>query len=280
MPSRGFSTSKRALTFWIAAGGLVLLAAGAFVWPSDPADYAPVPQRAQPDGETVGWVSKVESSTIHVNSGPFGGGIVPLVVTRNTRVTVGAKEGWFEDIRPGGQVKVAYDMFEGRRLARTVEILVDEGARQVARSRPKGVAGAVSGERVPVTAKSQSEEPLPTVDNPVEAPASPTVPPRPVTIPTEKSSGPTPAAPREVRAAMKPEAARAPAAQTERSRTPATAAGNGGATNEGGRPHDTSPPSAATRPTALRSAEPKRNFESGGATDGSEAVDWLLKQRN
>src|SRR4029450_8444853 len=131
-----------------AGGGLRPLAAVAFVWPSDPADYA-VPRRAQPDGETVGWVSKVESSTIYVNSGPFGGGVVPVLVTRNTRVTVGSKEGWFEDIRPGGQVKVAYDMFEGRRMARAVEILVDEGARRVTgtQTRPEGATAAGRGER-------------------------------------------------------------------------------------------------------------------------------------
>lgn len=275
-------TSKRALTLWVAAGGLALLAAVAFVWPSDLADYA-VPRRAQPDGETVGWVSKVESSTIYVNSGPFGGGVVPLLVTRNTRVTVGSKEGWFEDIRPGGQVKVAYDMFEGRRMARAVEILVDEGARRVTgtQTRPKGATAAASAERVPAAARSQAEEQPAPVDKPV-LPAPSTVPivEPPAAVPTEKPSESTPAPSREVLTTPKPEPARVPAAATERPRTPVTAARNGGAARETARPRDTSPSPTATVPTTLRSPEPRRNPESGGTTDGSEAVDWLLKHRN
>jgi hypothetical protein len=35
----------------------------------------------------------------------------------------------------------------------------------------------------------------------------------------------------------------------------------------------------ATTPTTAR-PEPGRNSEGGGTTDGSEAVDWLLKKRN
>jgi hypothetical protein len=274
-------TSKRSLAFWVAAVGPVLLAATVFMWPSDPADYA-VPRHAQPDGETVGWVSKVESSTIYVNSGPFGGGVVPLVVTRNTRVTVGSKEGWFEDIRPGGQVKVAYDMFEGRRMARAVEILVEEGARRVTgtQTRPKGATAAASVERVPA-ARNQTEERPATVDKAVlPAPSTvPTVKP-PAAVSTEKPSGSPPAPAREVLTAPKPEPPRTAAAETERNRTPATAARNGGATHETARPRDTSPWPTATMPATLRSPEPRRSPESAGTTDGSEAVDWLLKQRN
>ncbi|MGH7374696.1 MAG: hypothetical protein ACREJY_10760, partial [Candidatus Rokuibacteriota bacterium] len=109
---RMVSGGNRFLAIGAAAGSLALLAAVVLMlWPPDPTDYTFTPGREQVDGETVGWVSKVEANTIHVNSGPFGGGVVPLVVTKATRITVGgAKEGWFEDIRPGGQVKVAYEL--------------------------------------------------------------------------------------------------------------------------------------------------------------------------
>jgi hypothetical protein len=128
----GASGRNRFLTIGAAAGGLAVLAAVVLMlWPPDPTDYTFTSGREQADGETVGWVSKVESNTIHVNPGPFGGGVVPLVVTKATRITVGgAKEGWFEDIRPGGQVKVAYELYQGRRFARSVELLVDEGAKR------------------------------------------------------------------------------------------------------------------------------------------------------
>ena len=132
------SGGNRFLSIGAAVGSIALLAAVVLMlWPPDPGDYAFTPDRDRPDGETMGWVSKVEANTIHVNSGPFGGGVVPLVVTKTTRITVGTKDGWFEDIRPGGQVKVAYEMYHGRRFARSVELLVDEGSRRPpARHRP------------------------------------------------------------------------------------------------------------------------------------------------
>jgi hypothetical protein len=230
----------------------------------------------------MGWVSKVESSTIYVNSGPFGGGVVPLLVTRNTRVMVGAKEGWFEDIRPGGQVKVAYDVFEGRRMARTVELLVDEGARRVTGSHPRPKGPTASPEPAPAAATSQVDEKPALVDKPavVDKPAEPpartaasTRP--PAAVATEKPAASTAA--REVRAAAKPEPSRTPVAETERSRT--AAAARSGVAHEIVRPPDTSASPASTIPTTLRSPEPRRTPEGGGGvTDGSDAVDWLLKR--
>jgi len=127
--------SNRLLSLAAAVGSIALLAVVIFMlWPADPSDTA-MADRDQVDGEAIGWISKVEANTIHVNSGPFGGGVLPLLVTRNTRIMVGSKEGWFEDIRPGGQVKVVYQIAHGKRLARTVELLVDEGPRRPARRR-------------------------------------------------------------------------------------------------------------------------------------------------
>jgi len=149
--------NNRLLTIGAAAGSVALLAAAMFMlWPSDPTDLALPAGREQADGETVGWVSKVEANTIHVNSGPFGGGVMPLVVTKETRITIGTKEAWFEDIRPGGQVKVAYELYRGRRLARTVELLVDEGPRRPARPEAR-VKNAVSSgllDRAPAKASA------------------------------------------------------------------------------------------------------------------------------
>ena len=148
--------SNRLLSLAAIVGSLTLLAVVIFMlWPPDPSDTAGLDQA---DGETVGWVSKVEANTIHVNSGPFGGGVVPLLVTKNTRITVGSKEGWFEDIRPGGQVKVVYQIAHGKRLARTVELLVDEGPRRPIRPEPrlKSVAGDAPAERVPTKALAGS----------------------------------------------------------------------------------------------------------------------------
>ncbi|HEU4439509.1 MAG TPA: hypothetical protein VFT36_09660 [Methylomirabilota bacterium] len=281
-------TNKRTLISSIAAGAIVLLAAVLFLAPSDPADHAPLPRLAQPDGETVGWVSKVQANTIHVNSGPFGGGVVALVVTRDTQITVGAKEGWFEDIRPGGQVKVSYDMFEGRRMARTVEILVDEGARRLTRVEPrvKGTTGTTT-ERGPAAAKGRAESPPAAAEEVAERAAVPA--PAPTTPaatfgekPTATSGEKPPAMASEKQAAMvseKPGGSPPPpsrvvrAADAERGRP--SNAGRSGDSHESARVRE----APARVPTAVRPAEPGR-AESGGTTDGSEAVDWLLKQRN
>lgn len=291
--------SNRLLTIGAAAGSLVLLAAVVFLlWPSDPLDQA-FTGREQSDGETVGWVSKVEGNRIHVNAGPFGGGVVPLEVTKHTRITAGAKEAWFDDIRLGGQVKVGYEVYHGRRLARTVELLVDDGPRRPIRpeARVKSTGAGPASERVPAqpsvapattpdarpapTAKAAEPPPAtpPAVKAPEPVPAPPPVvtPPAPTSAP--KQVGSAKPAPPEARSAPKPEPARALAVEVpppQRASTPpARSAGtveNGARAQETPRPQ--SPPAAAPS-SAGRAAEPG----GGDSTDGSAAVDWFLKGR-
>jgi len=283
------SGGNRFLSIGAAAGSLALLAAVVLMlWPPDPGDYAFTPGRDRPDGETVGWVSKVESNTIHVNSGPFGGGVVPLVVTKSTRITVGAKDGWFEDIRPGGQVKVAYELYHGRRFARSVELLVDEGSRRPVRSTPqlKGPADA------PAPPERVTSAPAPDA-RPVPAPAMPVAPPPPVVVAPAPAPRPAPAAAAkpapEIRPAPRPEPGLAPVRPQaveivpppqRASATPPTrnvsAPENGSRAPEPARAVETVRPPA---PAAARPVEPARGADSGEATDGSAAVDWLLRSR-
>ncbi|HEY7039484.1 MAG TPA: hypothetical protein VID28_11545 [Methylomirabilota bacterium] len=231
----------------------------------------------------------MEANTIHVNSGPFGGGVVPLVISRNTRITVGSKEGWFEDIRPGGQVKVAYDVFEGRRMARTVEILVDEGARGVNGGAPrlKSATGVVSAERTPAVARPPSDGRPPAADKADESAARPApvaASPAPASTVAAEKHAPAPT----VRTAPRPEPARTPAAQAAHRPEPeqvravqaaprAEAAPARSAPASDTRAPETLKPAATTPPIAR--SESRRSAE-GGSTDGSDAVDWLLKQRN
>ena len=277
MTSRhGAFGGNRFLTIGAAAGSLALLAAVVLMlWPPDPTDYTFTSGREQADGETVGWVSKVESNTIHVNSGPFGGGVVPLVVTKATRITVGgAKEGWFEDIRPGGQVKVAYELYHGRRFARSVELLVDEGAKRPGRTTPqlKSTAGTPAPDARPARAPKAAEP----------APAAPVVvAPAPAPRPATAKPAPLP----EIRPAPRPEAAPAPAPvrpQTVEIVPPPQRASTTTPTRNVSAPENgsrTPEPVRSSAPAAPRPAEPARAAESGETTDGSAAVDWLLKPR-
>jgi hypothetical protein len=78
---------------------------------------APVTEEAQ------GRVQIVEPGTglIRVSSGFFGLASVKIVVTPETLIVVGDKEGGFGDIRDGGHVKAAYDARRG--TAQRVEIV-------------------------------------------------------------------------------------------------------------------------------------------------------------
>ncbi|HET9925449.1 MAG TPA: hypothetical protein VFS98_15140 [Methylomirabilota bacterium] len=294
---------NRLLTIGAAAGSLVLLAAVVFIlWPPDPVDQA-VTEREQSDGEMVGWVSKVEGNRIHVNAGPFGGGVLSLEVTKHTRITAGAKEGWFEDIRLGGQVKVAYELHNGRRLARTVELLVDDGPRRPIRTEPRvkstGVGPAT--ERVPAKpsvattttpdarpgSTSKAAEPSPATPPakakaPEPVPGAPPVVTPPASAPTGSAKPASPAAP-EVRPASKPEPTRLQPAEIpppQRASTPA--ARSTAAVENSARAQETPRPPAplpAAPASGGRVAEPVRPQEIGDSSDGSAAVDWFLKGR-
>jgi hypothetical protein len=268
---------NRLLSLAVAIGSLTLLAVVIFMlWPADPSDTAGL---GQADGETIGWVSKVEANTIHVNSGPFGSGVVPLLVTKNTKITVGSKEGWFEDIRPGGQVKVVYQVAHGKRLARSVELLVDEGPRRPVRpeARLKSAAGGATAERVQTKAPAgnpPASEPR-ALDVPPSKPPSAAAPPRAV-APAKPA---IPALP-EVRPAARPEPARTQATEPAPPRTSSTNGRGTAPTENGGRTLDAIRPQPATQPApgAVRPVEPPRTAE-GESTDGAAAVDWLLKGR-
>jgi hypothetical protein len=286
------SGSNRFLSIGAAAGSLALLAAVVLMlWPPDPGDYGFTPGRDRPDGETVGWVSKVEANTIHVNSGPFGGGVVPLVVTKTTRITVGAKDGWFEDIRPGGQVKVAYELYHGRRFARSVELLVDEGSRRPVRA-------TAPAERV-TSAPARETSPEPATAAPAPRLAAPTpvpvAPPPPVVVAPAPALRPAPVAPAtaaakpapapEIRPAPRPEPAPARPQPVEivppPQRASPTPTRNVSAPENGSRAPEPARAVEAVRPpapAASRPVEPPRTAESE-ATDGSAAVDWLLRRR-
>jgi hypothetical protein len=237
----------------------ILVAAVLMLWPSDPTDYTFTSGRDQSDGETIGWVSKVESNTIHVNSGPFGGGVVPLVVTKGTRITVGTKEGWFEDIRPGGQVKVAYELHQGRRFARSVELLVDEGTRRSVRS--------------PLQLKSTAGTPPPAPATPAVAKPAVTPPAEVRPVPRPEAAAPIPAPARAQPAEIAATPTRPPTLTPTRN---VSAPESASRALEPGRPAEAPRPPA---PAAPRPAEPARSPDGGEASDGSAAVDWLLKDR-
>ena len=175
---------------------------------AQPPEY-PVDRSRDPDGELVGRVARVETGAILLSSASPGGDAVPIVVTKETRVMLGTIEGWMNDVQPGGQIKVVYDLYEGKKVARVVEVLPDE---------PRPTTAAPAGVAAPVAP-------------PAAAPALEPVPPA-----TQRKAEP-----------------------------PRTA-----------QPKATPSPATPTPPTP---APPPAPAQEPDTTDGSGAVDWLLKKR-
>jgi hypothetical protein len=149
----------------------------------------PIDRSRDPAGEVAGRVAKIESGTILVSSESPRSGLVPLVLTRDTMIMVGSTAGWPTDIRPGGQIKVVYDLYEGKRLARSVQVLTEQPAR--------GAAPADSPKSTPPFVAEQAPvEPAPKVALPSPAPAVRAPSPGATGEPMPKASSAPPTAPR------------------------------------------------------------------------------------
>ena len=234
---------------------------------AQPTEY-PVDRTRDPDGEMVGRVAKVEPGTILLTSEPPGSGVVPVVVAKDTRIMLGTIEGWMNDVRAGGQIKVAYDLYEGKKVARVVEVLSEQGARRPAPVEPPGKGPAPVPQPEALAPRPKAEPPrvaLPKTVTPApEAPAArPQAEPQRVAQPKATPTPPaTPAPPPIVPAPTPPPVVVAPPPAPV---APAPA------------------PPAAPTPVAPASAppgppEPARPPEPD-STDGSAAVDWFLKGR-
>ena len=111
---------------------LLLLAIGEFLAPALPGRWlaSRLDPWLNPDapvlvGEAQGRVATVEprARIIHLSSGFLGMMSIELVVTPDTLIVVGDKEGGFGDIREGGRVRAIYDVDRDALLARRVEVL-------------------------------------------------------------------------------------------------------------------------------------------------------------
>jgi hypothetical protein len=155
----------RLVVFGAAVGSLVLLAGSVMLVLrlTQPTEY-PVDRTRDPDGEMVGRVAKVEPGTILLTSEPPGSGVVPVVVAKDTRIMLGTIEGWMNDVHAGGQIKVAYDLHEGKKVARVVEVLPEQGARPPAAPTPAPEAPAARPQAEPRRVAQPKATPAPIVD--------------------------------------------------------------------------------------------------------------------
>jgi hypothetical protein len=170
-------------------------------------------------------------------------------------------------------------MAHGKRLARTVELLVDQGPRRPVRPEPrlKSVAGDAPAERVPTKALAGS----PPAPEPRALETRPSSPPVAAAAPTAgPPAKPALPAPPEVRP-VRPEPAHAQATEPAPPRASSTGGRGTAPADKGGpRTPEVAPPQPAAQSTPVsgRAAEPPRATE-GDSADGAAAVDWLLKSR-
>jgi hypothetical protein len=113
-----------------AAGAVALIQLAASVMPAW-RDLVPLLSRgaalveARSLVEARGRVETIEreTRTIRISSGFLGLTSVALVVTEDTLIVVGEKEGGFGDIRPGEPVVAAYEVGRGGLQAKRVEVV-------------------------------------------------------------------------------------------------------------------------------------------------------------
>ncbi len=193
---------RGARALWLGIMGVTLVLVMGVTLARRPLDWrwlAPI-QPAEVDaavGQIEGRVWKVDpdDGTIHVSARLFGLGATPLMITNETLVVVGAKEGGFGDLREGLRVRVAWEKRQNRRLARSVEVVQRGGAtapaRRPAAPAPVDVAPA-SQDRVPTELPPRGETP-PKARPRVAAPA-PATKVAPAPVPRAATPG-TPGAP-------------------------------------------------------------------------------------
>jgi hypothetical protein len=254
----------RLAVFGAAVGSLALLAGAVMLVLrlAQPTEY-PVDRSRDPDGEIVGRVAKVEPGAILLTSEPPGSGVVPIVVTKDTRIMLGTIEGWMNDVRTGGQIKVAYDLYEGKKLARVVEVLPEQGARPVPAPQVEAPAARPKAEP-PRVALPKAMTPIPAAPAaPTPAPEAPAPRPKaePPRVAQPKATPPPPATP-----APPPPVVPAPARVAPLPAPPPVVV--------------TPPPPAPVAPaTAPPRPAPPTPAPEPDSADGSAAVDWLLKGR-
>jgi hypothetical protein len=107
-----------ALTVAMSAGSAI---AQAQVPPPRPADQ-PIP------GMLEGSVKKIDpaAGTVQVGWGPSGALGRTLEVTGDTKIQVEGHQGTLADVREGAQVKASYEIFEGKTVAKQIEVMAAE----------------------------------------------------------------------------------------------------------------------------------------------------------
>ena len=301
----------------VAGGGIVVVLGAAammlwpLLWPADPdASVRLVDGRLI--GEAAGYIGRVDrtTQTVDVSSSLVGWRPIIVVVNDQTTIMVQNRHGGFGDLLKDLPVRVSYEVVGGRRLAKSIEVVTEDGERTRAATggTPNGAVTPTltSPAAVPVLPPVGAVTP-PTVRPPADVPARAAQPPADLAPPAVRPPADAPV-PRAVDATpprtavpapptkastvapgVPPPAAKPPASVVrEPVVPPAPVVREASPRAESAAPR-LSPPVAVEPPPRFEplaprvpteppsSARPARPAEPDAA-DGAAAVDWLLKR--
>ena len=187
----------------VAGGGMVVVLGAAammlwpLLWPPDP-DASVQLVNGRLIGETSGYVGRVDrtAQTVDISSSLVGWRPIMVVVNDQTAIMVQNRQGGFGDLLKDLPVRVSYEVVGDRRLAKSIEVVTEDGER--ARAAASGKNGAVtpgltSPAAVPALPPVGAVTP-PAVRPPADVPAQAARPPADVAPPAVRPPADAPAA--------------------------------------------------------------------------------------
>ena len=244
------------------ASGIALVAVlsvvGMVTWsvlhPSDPGPALP-PTDGPALGDMTGYVGRVDPSarTVDVAENLFGLRPVMMVMTNDTSIVVGGKEGGIGDLSKDMPVRAFYEVRNDVKYVTSIQVIIDAASRS-----------SVSESRPPVETRPTSSPPA-VESKPAAPPAVVSAPPAtrpPVTAPPVAAATPRPSLPAPPLPARTPDPS--PVGSRTADRPEATEA--------------TPPRAAAPVSEAASVTSAARPADTDGG-DGSAVIDWLFERR-
>jgi hypothetical protein len=273
--------------------GVTALVTRNVLWPDDP-DASLQRNGGKVMGDMAGYVGRVdrEARTVDISTSPLGIRPVVLLVTNETAIVVNGKQGAIGDLWKDLPVRVLYEVRDNGRYATSIQVTAGDSlaASPVAKDPASATPTPTKEPQAPsvATSPAPATAPPPVAPAPV-APATPPKPPAPpavATKPTPVAPAPVPVAPPRAVVTAPPAVVAQPPAPVAQPPAPVA-----------------QPPAPVAQPPVPRVAEPavprvpvattpstpsaeSASVSSPGAarpapteseTDGSAAVDWLLK---
>ena len=276
------------------------------LWPPDP-DASVQLVNGRLIGETAGYVGHVDrtAQTVDVSSSLVGWRPIMVVVNDQTAIMVQNRQGGFGDLLKDLPVRVSYEVVGDRRLAKSIEVVTEDGER--ARAAASGKNGSVTpgptspavvpalspvGPVTPPVVRPPADVPAQAARPPADAPA-----PRAVDVTPPRAAVPAPPAKAQVAPAVPPPAVKPPVPVVREPVAPAVpppaAKPPAPVVREPVAPRVSAPvvvePPPRVEPSAPRVLAPRVDTEAPSSArparpadpdteDAAAAIDWLFKR--